>query len=91
MTTSRDLVGAFFRVDKAIEIRKKFDATFGVDMTKCADTREFVKTLNEWIKDGKCRHGKVFLSEGVAGDGWLVYQLDETGDKTVVKYTKHSI
>lgn len=86
--SSRDLLGSFFRVDKAIQIRKTFDSTFGVDMTQCADTKEFVKTLNSWIKDGKSRSGKIFLSEGVAGDGWLVYQLDEMGERTVVKYTK---
>lgn len=68
------------RINKAFEVNNSL-AKFNIDSELCGNLKEFKEIMNDWVKDGIHRDGKIKLPEI---NKKLVYRLYEPS-QTIVK------
>ena len=69
------------KIQKAIEIKTTFKKSFGTSIDDIPELNQFVKDINEWIRNNHYTSGRIYLE---CYHKYIIYQL-HTLENTVVK------
>jgi hypothetical protein len=73
----------FFRLQKALEIKKNFKKIFRQNMNEFPELIELETNINNWIKDDSFYSGNIYIK---SFDKYIIYQLNSL-EHTVIKIT----